>query len=554
MQKNNVRNFVYSFIFSVLAVWAVQKVFLHVPESKKTEPLKESQIKKISLFENRHDDTPYINTAELKQSSDDDINAFEISALSTPATEKTSENKETIALPTPLKINMPQKPIVSTNLSEASEIKLSPQEINETRQMRTHVESGIVYADISDTLQDAPEINTISKHNQNDSSDSIPLVETQDALFDKIDVLSSAKTSQVAMLEPNTLINSMQEPDVLEEEKNLAEADIKKNELGDMFDISQEEIDNPWVMAKGNKYAKNQAVIEEFSNKSEVIESSSSDDSEKKRENENADSFETENTLLKQTFSEPLLKEKQTDTKLAYQMIQNILIPIPQDILDDSDLTPDLTSSPKEKAISEAQIEQTKKKTLNNKDKESGLFKSISSWFSKNADEEANEEKAQTSKTESVKEISSKAESKAITNTETVVSEARPANPFDASSYEYKRPSTGPIVPAELRLSFQPNRAEISGQTLKWIYTFADNARDNDDVYVEVRIDGTGCYALQQKRLNLLSTILRARGVDYRKINTIFTSREPNSFIIRNIRLNNKKGNQQNTSKVPAYR
>ena len=106
---------------------------------------------------------------------------------------------------------------------------------------------------------------------------------------------------------------------------------------------------------------------------------------------------------------------------------------------------------------------------------------------------------------------------------------------------DYSTVQTMPIMPAELRLSFAPNRAEISGQTLRWIYAFADNARDNDDVYIEVRIDGTSSYALQQKRLNLLASIFSARGVDYRKINTIFTSREPNSFIIRNIRFNNKE-------------
>ena len=105
---------------------------------------------------------------------------------------------------------------------------------------------------------------------------------------------------------------------------------------------------------------------------------------------------------------------------------------------------------------------------------------------------------------------------------------------------DYKNLNDATIMPAELRLSFAPNRAEISGQTLRWIYAFAVNARDHNDVYVEVRIDGTSSYALQQKRLNLLSSIFASRGVDYRKIHTVFTSREPNSFIIRNIRFNNE--------------
>ena len=36
--------------------------------------------------------------------------------------------------------------------------------------------------------------------------------------------------------------------------------------------------------------------------------------------------------------------------------------------------------------------------------------------------------------------------------------------------------------------------------------------------------------------LNLLYSILVNNGVDYNKINIIFTDREPNSFIIRNVR------------------
>ena len=105
--------------------------------------------------------------------------------------------------------------------------------------------------------------------------------------------------------------------------------------------------------------------------------------------------------------------------------------------------------------------------------------------------------------------------------------------------YGDNKTETPEIMPAELKLSFQPNRAEISGHTLRWIHAFADNARDNQGIYIEIRIDGTSSFALQQKRLNLLSSIFANRGVDFRKVNIIFTSREPNSFIIRNIRFNN---------------
>ena len=92
------------------------------------------------------------------------------------------------------------------------------------------------------------------------------------------------------------------------------------------------------------------------------------------------------------------------------------------------------------------------------------------------------------------------------------------------------------IAPTELKLSFQPNRAEISGQTLEWLHAFSENVTKNENVIIEIRINGDSNKALQQKRLNLLYTILINNSVDYNKINIIFTDREPNSFIIRNVR------------------
>ena len=108
------------------------------------------------------------------------------------------------------------------------------------------------------------------------------------------------------------------------------------------------------------------------------------------------------------------------------------------------------------------------------------------------------------------------------------------------------------IMPAELRLSFQPNRAEISGQSLQWIRAFADNARDHDDVFLEVRVDTNGSINLQKKRLKLLSKIFADRGVDFRKINVIATTREPNSLIIRNIRFKQEQQNKRTKSSSVA--
>jgi len=97
------------------------------------------------------------------------------------------------------------------------------------------------------------------------------------------------------------------------------------------------------------------------------------------------------------------------------------------------------------------------------------------------------------------------------------------------------------VAPTELKLSFQPDRAEISGQTLEWIKAFAENVVRYDDVAIEIRLDRTASYELQQKRLKLLYKILANNGVEYRKVNIIFTDREPNSFIIRNVRYVTKE-------------
>ena len=104
------------------------------------------------------------------------------------------------------------------------------------------------------------------------------------------------------------------------------------------------------------------------------------------------------------------------------------------------------------------------------------------------------------------------------------------------------------IMPTEIRLSFQPNRAEISGQTLRWVQAFAAKTAETPNMFLEIRIDGTTTTALQQKRLNLLHNILTNKGVEYSKINTVFTSREPNSFILRTITNDNSTG--ENNRKI----
>jgi len=533
MQKKNIKSFICSFIFSILMVFTLQKLFLHTPEIK-NETKENIPLKKISLFSEKNDLKVAKTTFNDKSKAKIDVS--EIASLTVPdlpeiSAQETANSNET---PTPA---MSSSSDIQTDIAFADEIMFDPNEMLEIKENQAHINKGIVYGNTSLNSED---VDLSSELALNDVED-IPLFESTEQSSKEILIANASQSSRIAMVEPQALISTIEEEDILNEEKNLAEADIKKSELGDMFAVSEKtdtdentspssseeetvsssslenspQEDNPWVMAKGNKFAKNRAIIEAFA---ENPESNEEEKEEKVSKNE----------TVEKTFTEPLLKEKETQTQLAYQMIQNILIPIPDDVLSDSDLTPDLSETPKdgEKSKKTTPKPAVQKAPLSDQEKQSGLFQNISSWFGKNKNADTKKSKDQIAKDSG---------------------SDKPSNYKPLGSVkDYQKTASSNILPAELRLSFQPNRAEISGQTLRWIYAFADNARDNDDIYIEIRIDGTSSYALQQKRLNLLSSIFSSRGVDYRKINTIFTSREPNSFIIRNIRFNNKEQGETN--------
>lgn len=248
------------------------------------------------------------------------------------------------------------------------------------------------------------------------------------------------------------------------------------------------------------------------------------------------------------------------ETKVAYKMMKNILIPIPDEIANDENLTPQLSYSAKNKKIdatlkNKQQQEEQKAKKLEQQAKEQEkiddaesktLTDSITDWF------------AQGKQQEKVNVI---AEEEANIKADDDDSDYEDDEEEEESAFSKllglnkKKKGTKNIVPSELKLFFQPNRAEISGQTLEWLRAFSQNAVKDDEVTVEIRIDGSGSYELQQKRLNLLYTIFANNGVNYDKINIIFTARDPNSFIIRNVKyaLENDAEKAKNEKKGPWY-
>lgn len=600
MQKNEIKNFICSFLISLAAVGVVGKVIFHMSEENSV-PTEKNKIARhnISLFRDTNETDTLLAEAEsinVNSLMGEKIDVSAIEALSAPV-ESEDQSDLTIAYRNELPVlevekfqpHFPKPKAekikhleINTDLSAAQEIQLEASPATEMdvssavialTDMTSSDEEKFNHAPIyepetdeeyqiaENTSAEPENLNTITADNS-----VIPLEENTEALHAQIDVLHGANASQIAMLEPNTLVNTI---DIVEEtaQQSLDEADLKQPLEKQISSVEEESPwvvaesrqeensiveDSPWVVARGNKYAKNRAVVEQFAEKEELPVSLSetevetntapaenmtedikkeivSDISEDLPDETDISEVNASKTLTLQEALQPkpLLRPLAEDTKLAYQMIDNLLIPIPEDIKNDANLTPDLSVTPSGKPKEEIKMPQQhdpvktnkpkEQKELNDEEKESGLFKSIAGWFSSKPEED----KAQ----DTAKKPASKKKNK-------------PGMTFFQNSDDGDEDTQQPsIMPAELRLSFQPNRAEISGQTLRWIHAFADNARDNDGVFIEIRIDGTSSFALQQKRLTLLSTILANRGVDFRKINIVFTSREPNSLIIRNIRF-----------------
>ena len=310
-------------------------------------------------------------------------------------------------------------------------------------------------------------------------ADFIPLEENKSAFAEnKIKIEEKAPTSQIAMISSGIADN------------NAISQINKKTEPQKREWASMSEDENPWVVAKANVFAKNNKAVEEYAN--------------------SVGDEEVEKLL------NPDKIEEDGEVQTA-EMVKNILIPIPDEIMNDKNLTPQLVSPKKtlEKDEAEESIE-----TPEENAEKGTLLKSFTSIFGSSSDE-----------TEDTEEEDSGSKKKG----------KKKKGLFAAFS---KDKTSSKILPAEMRLSFQPGRAEISGQTLRWIQAFANKAAEDDNIVLEIRIDKNSSYALQQRRLDLLHTILNNKGIGEGKVNTVFTSREPNSFIIRTLRLNNNLSNK----------
>lgn len=337
---------------------------------------------------------------------------------------------------------------------------------------------------------------------QEEQKSFIPIQKNPTAKAESISITNNAEPNQVAMSQTGTSLKNM-----ITEDNNTESTEYKdkKNE-------------NPWVVAKGSKFPNNNMLV-------------------------SVSNSEESKAIEKNLNTTP--KTSNGEVKVA-EMVRNILIPIPEDILKEGNVMPQLISSKRNKELQD-RIEQNIKDKKSEEEKPSQSKqeeKTMTPIDNDSSDSDSDgDNKDKKTIFDSISSIFSPK------TPDIGISKSTNEQKFDTASsvYSVKRNNKSKkdnkvtkILPTEIKLSFQPNRAEISGQTLKWIEAFANKTIEDGSVALEIRIDGTSSFELQQKRLSLLHNILTNKGVEYKKINTVFTTREPNSFIIRTVRTNDK--------------
>ena len=494
MPKFGLKCFAGSFIFSLAAVVAATRAY-SVLSQNNTQPdvkLADIETKNIELFvHNEEADAIYEKFNRLNAQSEPTIQTTE-----------TAENTDTLTDTPQVYASIAQKPepIEPLYTSEEDGIETTAETAEEpsTSENETSVTKITAEAPVTET-SDNDDIKIADASEAPEFK--IPLIHNKVGKQPSIDVANAAQTNQIALATDDININ------------NLG-TDKKAAVTQDDFD------DDPWEVA-------------EVANKNIT-------------RNKNAEIAE---------------KPQPSGNAVPYKMHDNILLPIPDEIKKEKNLTPQFSSSPENKKLEEELRQRHNQGVLEDETKPIPTPKSLereaqeqSGTATDDFEEDTptadlgfeveDEEEESQSLTDSIAAWFSGSDKKSDAKNKVAPKKKKGnqnAQPQQETSMFRKLLGLGTntksgIAPTELRLSFQPNRAEISGQTLDWIKAFSDNVVKYDDVAIEIRIDRSASYELQQKRLKLLYKILANNGVEYQKINIIFTDREPNSFIIRNVR------------------
>ena len=517
--------FIGSFLFSLAAVFASTKVYLLLPIEHQNPVEKTAfediETKNIDLFADNEESNPIVEKFNEINNKQAKIAAIQDIAPTTD-TPKSVQSDVSVAdkEDKPIEISSLSSDVLYAPDEDMSEISVTDadnsanKDIDEAPEISENQETNPVNSNsfeqailVDDTEDESLQIADASEARPF----TIPLLHNFQVAAQKVEVSNEAANSQVALASNNVLIQN------IGTENKIAAASGEPNNL--VPDTAENDSD-PWeVAAVGNSHITKNKI----------------------------DSFTGDGNKTMEALDQDKLAEAKSpnEKQVAYKMVKNILIPIPEDIANDENLTPQLSYSEENKKLSEKLQkegilnpptpikEETKNKeettttpvplTNNqseNKLSEPSLTDSIAAWFSSNPSSDNNSTNNKADKDKD-KDKNKKEESSSSTFSKLLGLGAKKDNN---------------IAPSELKLAFQPDRAEISGQTLDWLKAFSLNAVNNENVFVEIRIDGSSSFELQQKRLNLLYSILVNNGVDYNKINIIFTDREPNSFIIRNVR------------------
>ncbi len=314
---------------------------------------------------------------------------------------------------------------------------------------------------------------------------------------DEDDEILTINTPDIIPIEHNILANS--HTSILNEEKNEKVAMLPNTATN----YTKE--DSPWVIAKGSKKIDNKNLLEKY----------------------NDSNIDISLSLEKQPEDLPI--------NIAEKIKQSIIFPIPNEILSDENLTPTFISSKTQK-IEKKEKQHTpriiEKKQVNS-DK-SNLLDNISSWL-----KPQNKPETENNKTKN-KVAAPIYNSQPTTNKQNKTTSNKSIGDIYTALQKTKdRAQRNNITPTELKLSFSQGRAEISGQTLRWLKAFSEKTKEN--YTLQVKLDKSTPLDLQKKRLNLLYTIFTNNGADINKIDTSFAPIEANTFIIRTTKTQDRR-------------
>lgn len=551
MQKTGLKTFVYSFALSLFAIFTANGIYWHTRPSASQEVKIPS--KNIMLFLRGNRDTPSTRPAPVKKialtvlpeprQQETPPAPSSLQVVYQPEAEVIMADNDIIDFPLEIDHNIPDNAIRETevrtklvqNFDEvihnppprAAE-KIIPRhsaDKSEKAYQEAPVKSAPQESPVLTAELAAPAVLTAEDDKTEDTLQMaaaespepeaiFPLEKTIDPLAKNAGakVLHNAEANRVALAESNVPIKSMTSEKSAQHQEPIANKSKSWEQMPRRNALADNSEDSPWVVAKGAVAPHNAMVAKEKY-------------------------YQKDEAAIQKALNREPLDTTNADLQLASGTVQNLLIPIPEEILNDENLTPQLVSSDKPDDIKkEIEVERKLKEEVR---PEKPLI-------------EKKEEKSEPQPIEPVKQQTPQEQKKgnilsslsSIFSSSSNVKESKQNTDDDNLISSIKKKfkgsrSRGKIMPTEMRLSFQPNRAEISGQTLRWIQAFAGKAADDPAMSIEIRIDGTSGMELQQKRLNLLHNILTNKGVEYSKINTVFTNREPNSFIIRTITRNN---------------